>query len=145
MAEADPDAARPVGLTQDVGWQIGVSRTVDASIDQVWALLTSAAGEAIWITDGVELPLERGRGAPITAPDGSTGELRSVRVRERIRLRWQPAGEDHATTVQVAVRAVAEGRTLVRFHQEHLRDAGERERQRAHWRVVLTRLADALG
>jgi hypothetical protein len=31
------------------------------------------------------------------------------------------------------VRQPGEQRTLLRFHQERLRDADERERQRAHW------------
>ena len=35
--------------------------------------------------------------------------------------------------------------TTVRFHQERLADAGERERQRDHWRSVLRDLERALG
>jgi hypothetical protein len=61
-----------------------------------------------------------------------------------VRLTWRPAGWDHDTTVQVALSPAASG-TTIRFHQERLADAGERERQRAHWAGVLDRLVAQLG
>lgn len=42
----------PVGETRDVGWQIGVSRTVDHPIEDVWALLASEAGLDLWLGKG---------------------------------------------------------------------------------------------
>jgi hypothetical protein len=33
---------------------------------------------------------------------------------------------------------------VLRFHQERMADAAERERRRAHWRRVLDAVADAL-
>jgi uncharacterized protein YndB with AHSA1/START domain len=42
-----------IGRTKDAGWQIGVSRTVDHPIEQVWDFLTSAAGTAVWLGHGV--------------------------------------------------------------------------------------------
>lgn len=143
MAEGDR-APRPVGLTRDAGWEIGVSRTVDAPVAAVWAWLTSAPGQAVWLAPGVALPFESGAGAVVVGPSGARAELRSVRRHDRIRLRWQPPGSPHASTVQVALRPAPGGggeRTMVRFHQEHLRSAAEREDQRDRWRVVLEQLA----
>jgi len=34
---------------------------------------------------------------------------------------------------------------VLRFHQEWLADDGERERQRAHWKAVMERVATALS
>jgi hypothetical protein len=34
---------------------------------------------------------------------------------------------------------------MVRFHQERLADAAEREQQRAHWRAVLDAVVAALA
>ena len=39
----------PTGLTKDAGWEIGVSRPPDAEVDDVWSLLTSVAGLAVWL------------------------------------------------------------------------------------------------
>jgi uncharacterized protein YndB with AHSA1/START domain len=125
----------PTGLTKDAGWEIGVSRTLAVPLEQAWTYLVEE-GTATWL--GVEtLPAEPG--AEIAAPAGR-GELRSHRPLDRIRLTWQPAGWDHETTIQVVVTGTAE-RTKVTFHQERLADAEERERQRAHWRAVLDRVA----
>ncbi|MGY1692958.1 SRPBCC family protein [Geodermatophilus sp. SYSU D01105] len=132
----------PVGLTRDAGWEIGVSRTVDLPVDQVWAFLTSAEGTRIWLGPGVERLDQRAQ-AYETA-DGTVGQVRSVRPGDRIRLTWHPEGWDHDSTVQVTVTSNGRGGTAVRFHQERLTSAQEREEQRAHWRAVMAALVDAL-
>lgn len=132
-----------VGQTKDVGFQIGVSRTVDHPPQAVWAYLTGTEGLAVWLGEGVALSTEKGE--PYRTRDGTEGEIRSFRPVDRVRLTWRPSGWDHDTTVQVAVRGAGEGRTSVRFHQEWLADAGERERQRSHWQAVMDRVQEALG
>ena len=113
----------PTGLTKDAGWQIGVSRTLPCTPEEAWDLLTSDEGRAVW-----------------QAPeDGTAGEVRSLRPLDRMRVIWTPAGWDHDTTVQVVVRPAKTG-TSIRFHQERMANADERERQRAHWSAVLDRL-----
>ena len=132
----------PTGLTQDAGWEIGVSRTFPVPRDAAWDVVVDGPGLALWLGDGAVLPDEVG--APYRTTDGTEGELRSLRPLDRVRLTWQPAGRSgRPTTVQVAVRSSATG-TSVRFHQEHLADADERERQRAHWSAALDRLAELL-
>ena len=51
---------KPVGLTADAGFQTGVSRTVDHSLDAVLGLLTSEVGTAIWLGPGARLWSVRG-------------------------------------------------------------------------------------
>lgn len=131
------------GRTRDAGWQIGVSRTVDHPVEEVWDLLTSERGRDAWLGSGVtELP---DPGGAYATAEGTTGETRSLRPQDRIRLTWRPDGWTHETTVQVAVRPTAPGRTMIRFHQERLADASEREQQRAHWAAVLDDLEAALA
>jgi hypothetical protein len=66
--------------------------------------------------------------------------VRGYRPEDRIRV------THNTTTVQVTVRPSADGaRTTVRFHQEHLTSAEEREQQRAHWRRVLDEVAADLS
>jgi uncharacterized protein YndB with AHSA1/START domain len=131
----------PAGRTKDAGWEIGVSRTVPHPVEHVWRVLTSRVGLAIWLGAGAApAPL---RGAAYETDGGTTGEVRSWRPLDRIRLTWRPRDWDHETTVQVAVAARGE-KTLVRFHQERMANARERERQRAHWQEVMDRIVGAL-
>ena len=131
----------PVGKTKDAGWQIGVSRTVDRPADEVWEFLSSQQGLAVWLGEGVRLAGVRGE--PYETDEGTVGEIRSYRPNDRIRLTWQPVDWEHDATVQVAVTAKGD-RTVLRFHQERLADAGEREQQRDHWASVIDRVIDLL-
>jgi uncharacterized protein YndB with AHSA1/START domain len=131
-----------VGRTKDVGWEIGVSRTVDHPVEQVWAFLTSPAGTAVWLGQGVEVLPDPGQ--PYETADGTTGQTRSFHHEDRIRLTWRPEDWDHESTVQIVVRPSGPGRTMLRFHQERLANAREREQQRAHWRAVMAAVVEAL-
>jgi uncharacterized protein YndB with AHSA1/START domain len=129
-----------VGQTKDVGWHIGVSKTLPHPVEHVWALLTSRAGLRLWLGD---VELGTAKGDRYETGDGTVGEIRSFHEHNRVRLTWRPADWDHDTTVQVAV--VGQGdRTMLRFHQEWLADADERARQREHWRTVLASVEAAL-
>jgi uncharacterized protein YndB with AHSA1/START domain len=132
----------PVGQTRDAGWQIGVSRTVDHPVEDVWGLITSPVGIAIWLGEGVTVLSERGG---YETADGVRGETRGFRELDRVRLTWWPPGWTHDTTLQLAVRSAGAGRAMLRIHQERLADADEREQQRRHWQGVLDELVAALG
>ena len=133
---------QPTGLTEGAGWEIGVSRTVAFPLEEVWDYLTSAEGSAVWLGAGVHRLDEPG-GAYQTS-EGTAGEIRSFHPLDRLRLTWQPPGWNHDSTVQVTVSSAGSGRTIVRFHQERLAGADEREQQRAHWRAVLDAVVSGL-
>ncbi|MEV6010744.1 SRPBCC domain-containing protein [Streptomyces sp. NPDC051976] len=127
----------PTGLTKEAGWQIGVSRTLPHPVPVVWDFISSSEGLALWLGAGAVLTPERG--APYRTASGVTGEVRGYRPEDRIRV------THGTTTVQVALTPTADGtRTMLRFHQEHLASAEEREQQRAHWRHILDRAAAVL-
>ena len=130
----------PVGKTKDAGWEIGVSRVVDCSVEEAWALVTSPEGLDVWL--GGPLPPSVGDGYETAG--GVRGELRSLRPLDRVRLTWQPPGWSHDSTVQVAVSPAPSGRATLRFHQERLAGPDEREAQRTHWRFVLDHLESLL-
>jgi hypothetical protein len=75
----------------------------------------------IWLGSGAELPERPGQ--TYETADGTRGELRSRRERDRIRLTWQPQDWD----------------------QERLADERERERQRTYWRQVADGPEAAVG
>ncbi|WP_274561349.1 SRPBCC family protein [Streptomyces spiramyceticus] len=134
----------PTGLTQDAGWEIGVSRTLPHPPDAVWEFIASPEGVALWLGPGAELTAEKG--AAYRTADGITGEVRGYRPGDRIRVTYG------STTVQVAVSVPTSGsssgageKAVLRFHQERLANAEERETQREHWRAVMDAVAAALG
>lgn len=136
-----PVGKTPPGKTRDAGWEIGVSRTVPYSADDVWDLLASERGIAIWLGAGAVLDGEKG--TPYETDDGTTGEVRSFHPMDRMRITCQPPGWDHESTVQVAIRAQGP-KTLLRFHQERLAGAAERERQREYWSGVMDQIVAEL-
>ena len=130
----------PTGLTEDAGWEIGVSRTFDRSVDEAWQIVTGRDGLACWLgTDA--LPTDPG--SAYETPDGTTGEIRSYRPGDRVRLTWRPKTWDHDSTVQVAVSASGR-KAVVRFHQERLASQQERKQMRDHWRSALDALTPLL-
>lgn len=132
----------PVGRTRDAGWQIGVSKTINRPVSEVWDFITSPEGIAIWLGDGVTVLSDRGAGYETAT--GVRGETRSFRELDRVRLTWQPPDWTHDTTLQLTVSSAGEGRARLVVHQERLADATEREQQRRHWQGVVNALVDAL-
>ena len=132
-----------VGRTRDAGWQIGVSKTIDHSVDDLWAFLTSPEGTAVWLGEGVTVSPEPGEGYETAA--GVRGETRSFTRHRRIRLTWQPPDWRHDTTLQLSVTPAGDGRSRLGVHQERLADAAEREAQRKHWQGVVDAIVDALS
>jgi uncharacterized protein YndB with AHSA1/START domain len=120
---------------------VGVQRTIPASKAALWRLLLGPEGLAQWLGKLEDLPLKPGR--HYQTADGTRGEIRSVDRGTRLRLTYQPAGEDNSSTLQITLscpRNTAE-KTTLRFHQEKLRDAEHREQMRAHWKQVAAGLS----
>ncbi len=116
--------------------------TVSAPLEAVWDYLTGDAGLDRWLGPGARP--EWKKGSRYRAADGTEGEVRSVRLHDRIRLTRRPPRWDHDSTLQVTVRSTPGG-TAIRFHQERLAGAEEREAMRAHWRGVLAGVAEDLA
>jgi len=128
---------RPTGLTKDVGFQIGVRRTLPIHHADAWQLVTSEKGVNIWL--GSTSELDFGKGARYRLADGSVGEVRVFSPNSHLRITWQPPGWSRSSTIQV--RVIPKGdRTTIAFHQEHLPGAGEREERRAHFAAALDAL-----
>jgi uncharacterized protein YndB with AHSA1/START domain len=132
---------RSVGESASVGYEIGVRRTFEVAPRRAWDVLMRTRGLKIWLGDVRGWKLEKGQ-AYETA-DGITGEVRSVRPGEKVRLAWRPMGWEHESIVQVTVIPVARKATIA-FHQEHLPSEKERERMRKHWSAALDALQELL-
>lgn len=133
---------RPTGLTKDAGWQIGARRTLPIEHQEAWQLLISAEGLGLWLGKAAEFELAAG--SPYQLEDGTRGEMRVVKPGSHLRLTWQPAGWDRASTLQV--RTIAKGdRTVIVFHQEHLPSEASRQDRRQFFHDVLDQLEQRIG
>lgn len=135
----DPDLKRPVGLTKDVGWQIGVRRTVPLSVEAAWDLLFSDEGLKAWLGDPVTITFAKGE--PYQLKDGTTGEIRVFKPLSHIRLTFDPPGAVRPSTIQVRVLA-NDSHCTIAFHQEHLSSAAERGQRRRFFQHALDRLIE---
>lgn len=130
------EETREVGKTADVGYQIGVRRTLSCGEEDLWSLILSPAGMSVWLGGAIELA----DGASYTLDDGTRGEVRVYKPWSHIRLTWQPEGWARPSTVQVRVGAASRGTTLS-FHQENLADGEARTAMKAHWERVIEKLS----
>lgn len=128
-----------VGKTADVGYQIGVSRTLPFSEEAIWGLLLSPEGLATWLGG----PIEVEEGARYTLADGASGEVRIYKPWSHIRLTWQPSGWARPSLIQIRVIPAKTG-TRLSFHQEHLRDGAARTEMKGRWERVIEELLRTL-
>jgi len=128
---------RVVGKTKDVGWQIGVRRTLPVDYKAAWRLITSKEGIVLWLGAGSELDLSAS--GTYTLEDGATGEVRVFKPNSHLRLTWRPPSWPRPSTIQVRV-IPKDSRTVVAFHQENLPDSKARETRRACFTAALDAL-----
>jgi uncharacterized protein YndB with AHSA1/START domain len=126
---------RAVGQTADVGFQVGVQRTIATSAAEAWDLIV--ARPELWLGDGARVTFEKGTRYELS---GASGEIRVVKPRDRLRMTWQPDGWPAPATLQLTLLESASGKTAINAHLEKLPDAEAREAMRAHWRAVLERV-----
>ncbi|MFC3455912.1 SRPBCC domain-containing protein [Amycolatopsis speibonae] len=109
---------------------------------QVWDFLVGREGVEIWLGPGAELGGEPG--TAYETANGTTGEIRGRSEGTELRLTWRPKDWDHDSTLRITVSGT-EQKTTLRFHQEWLAGADEREEQRAYWSEVTERVVAALA
>ena len=70
--------------------------------------------------------------------------MRVVNPGGHFRLTWCPPGWDRPSLIQVRV-IPSGGKTVISFHQEHLRGPAERAQMHARWVQALDQLEAMLG
>lgn len=128
---------RPVGLTKDRGWEIGVRRTFPVNPMNMWDALMSTAGLTLWLGADPEAAMEQGD--QFETSEGVIARVISVKPGEMIRLEWQSSLLGYPSVLQVRVNGEHATSTLG-FHQELLRSAEDREAMRQHWTEVAAKL-----
>jgi uncharacterized protein YndB with AHSA1/START domain len=140
-SQAGKKEARVVGQTKDVGFQVGFRKTMAASPQEAWQLITSTQGVKLWLGDVPELRFKKGE--RYQTKEGVQGEIRVVNPGGHLRLTWKPADWQKASTLQV--RVIPRGdKTTISFHQEHLQGPQERQQMKQRWQGALEALQATL-
>jgi uncharacterized protein YndB with AHSA1/START domain len=137
-AEADSEGKSTSVSDSDPGQRVvEISRTIQASPDQLWQLMTSPHGAAALLGDGAVLG---GKGEAWHTADGPHGVVRSYHPLEQLRVSWHADQDAPASLVEMDLRPSGDATELVVRHE---RLAGpETIDLRQHWSAAVDRLAD---
>lgn len=133
---------RLVGQTKDVGFEIGVSKTVPVSKEQAWDFLFSEEGSAIWLGETNWSDFEVNKTYRTT--DGIEGLIRVFKPMSHIRLTWKLHDWDNFSTLQIRVMD-AKGKARISFHQEKLAGPEQRTEMKNYWDGVMALIIDQLN
>jgi uncharacterized protein YndB with AHSA1/START domain len=128
---------KPIGLTKDAGWQMGVRKTLPVPVDDVWSFLFSEEGLAIWLGKVKELNWKKGE--EYKTSNGTHGVVRVVNVLSHIRITWKKKDWDNFSTLQMRT-VKGKDKTTIVFHQDRLTGSDQRDEMLTHWEKVLDKL-----
>jgi hypothetical protein len=131
---------KPVGLTKDVGWQFGISKTFYHSQSFLWDFMFSDQGLKIWLGE-TEEELENKKS--FRTKEGIEGFIRVFNPYSHIRMNWKKPEWENMSTVQVRVMG-DEKKAIISFHQEKMTSSAQREEMRAYWNRKMDEISKTL-
>lgn len=129
-----------IGKTSDVGFEIGVSRTIEVSPEELWTFLTSPQGYMEWLGDTLPAGFE----SKHSGFGHAAYSVTVFRPLSHIRMTWKPDKYLQKTTLQIRVEGKGR-KTVLSFHQEKLPDAKAREEAKIYWTNVAERIKSQLN
>ncbi len=123
-----------IGFTKDYGYQVGVSRTVNLPVEDVWKFLLSKKGMSVWLGTWAFDKWETG--IEYLTEEGTQGMIRVFKIFSHIRLSWRRKDWAHDSILQIRTIPNA-GKTTLSIHQEKLLDAKQRDEMKHYWTHVL--------
>jgi len=123
-----------IRFTKDSGYQVGVRRTVNFPVKDVWKFLLSKKGMSIWLGTWAFDKWETG--IEYLTQEGTQGLIRVFKIFSHIRLSWRRKDWIHDSILQIRTIPNA-GKTIISFHQEKLLDARQRDEMKHYWTNVL--------
>ena len=128
---------KPIGLTKDAGWQIGVRRTFPISQEKAWAYLISPEGTRLWLDDMDIEKIEIKQ--PFETPNGYFGKITVFKPQSHLRMQWKHPDWNNISVLQIRTIANKE-KTTISFHQEKLSGAEQRVQMKSFWQRALNKL-----
>lgn len=120
-------------------YTLTATRSLKASRQKIWNLLSSPEGLAVWLKPLSDFDLSAGESFETT--DGAFGEVRTLKKTERVRLSWQIEDQEKPTTVQVFIVARPGQNSILAFGHEGILSARLQEQLRVRWKNALSEIA----
>ena len=133
--------SKQVGLTKDVGFQVGVRRTFNLTPEEAWEKLLSKKGKSIWLGKLISGDVSSDFG--FRTKDGIEGKKRVFKPFSHFRIDYKKTEWTNQSMLQVRVIKMKDKtKATIRFHQEKLLDSNQREEMKKHWEAVLAKVAE---
>lgn len=132
---------KPVGLTKDAGWQMGLRKTLPVPFERAWEFMFSGEGLALWL--GKTKAFSGAAGEEYTTSDGITGKVGVFKPMSHIRMTWKKKDWSNTSTLQVRVMQANE-KTTISFHHEKLQNEKQRGEMLLYWQNVMARIEQEL-
>lgn len=132
---------RITGETKTAGFAVGVQKTIDKKAQEIWKFLMSKKGQKIWLGETYNFAPLAGYG--YRTDSGISGEIRSVKLGEKIRISWKLPHWRSLSTLQIYLMPVGK-KTSIRIHHEKLGGPKTRAEMKKHWLEVLNKIEHTL-
>ena len=124
---------KEIGKTKDVGFQIGVRKTLPINYKELWDFVFSKEGLKIWLGNVSE---KKFKTDSFKTKEGIEGNVTVFKEYSHIRMKWKPLNWESVSTLQIRVIESGEKSTLS-FHQEKLLDSEQREEMKEYWKKAI--------
>jgi len=136
------DKTKVVGQTKDVGFQIGVRKTLDVPVETVWDFLFSEAGLSTWLG---KISLENFETNKLyKTKEGIEGKVNVFKPGSHIRLTWKPEHWINTSALQMRLMP-SKGKTTISFHQDQLLDSKQRDEMKKYWDEVIEKIENKIS
>lgn len=114
------------------------TKTLKAPASAVWKWLNSAEGQSLWLKPLSEFKLKPK--AVFETEEGVFGEVRTMLVNRRARLRWQEDTWERPSILQIYLVPRKNGTCILCFTHENLATGRLRLQMRDYWRNVVSQI-----
>jgi uncharacterized protein YndB with AHSA1/START domain len=126
-----------IGQTKDRGFQIGVRKTFNVSVETAWDFLFSDIGLPVWLGDISLADFELDK--PYKTKEGIEGKINTFTPYSHIRMTWRPENWVNTSTLQIRVFNT-KGKAIISFAQDRLLDYQQRAEMKTHWDGVVEKI-----
>ncbi|UII20159.1 SRPBCC domain-containing protein [Fulvivirga ligni] len=126
-----------VGKTQSVGFQVGVRKTINCSLEELWDYVLGK-GMPLWFGDSKEEPEIN---KELHSSTGNYGKITTLVPQSHFRMQFKFNSWTNTSAVQVRFIKAKTGTTLS-FHQDKLTDERQREEMKSYWSKVLNHVSE---
>lgn len=134
---------REVGQDAKGKYMVTATCALPHSVQAVWDVLMSDAGQKVWLNPMYTLELEPK--SPFETNDGFFGEVRTLKVARRLRLAWQDPQWDFTTVLEVHLVPRPGKKAILVFNHTGLDSEQTKARMKIRWRAAADAVPALLG